>query len=85
MLKVFVDAMTSNSKYSCYKMDKLPQSIQIQLSKKTNTFYQFFIAVLQSRSTSQNFVKKDETHSSAMFEIIDSERYSYLNLFKTMF
>ena len=42
MLKVFVDAMTSNSKYSCYKMDKLPQSIQIQLSKKNKYLLSIF-------------------------------------------
>ena len=53
----------------------------MQLSEKTKTFFQFFIAFLESILNFKHFEKKkkNEPHSSSISEVIDSQRRVYLN------
>ena len=60
-------------------MENCPQQIQMLLSQKPKTFYQFLIAFLEYPSNSEYFEKKDESHSLSVSEIIDCERGGYLN------
>ena len=51
----------------------------LQLSETLKTFSQFFIAFLESTLILEHFEKKDEPHSSSIYEVTDSERRAYLN------
>ena len=46
----------------------------MQLSQKQKTFSQSFSEVLKSRLNFEHFLKKDETHSSCISDITDSEK-----------
>ena len=65
ILGLFVNTMTSESKYSCYKKTNLTQTIQMQLSKNKLVFSQIFYELLKSRSDFEHFEKnkKHDFHS----------------------
>ena len=46
----------------------------MQLSQKQNTFSESFFGFLKSGLNFEHFPKKDESHTSDIFEIIDSEK-----------
>ena len=71
--------MTANYEYSRSDRENLPLPIQLQLSKKLKTCSRFFIAFLESTLNLEHFEKKDEPHSSSIYEVTDSERRAYLN------
>ena len=58
-----------------HNKERLPLPIQMQLSKKPNTFCCFFIAFLESTCNFEHF----ELYSLNISEIINSERRGYLN------
>ena len=45
----------------------------MQIPEKLETFFRFFIAILESSLTFQQFEKKDEPHGSSIPEVIHSE------------
>ena len=49
------------------------------LSQNWKTFSEIFMALLQSTQNFVHFEKKDQLHSVNILEIIDSEKYGYLN------
>ena len=51
------------------------QPIPMQLSHKQKTFFEFFIEFLKSSWNFENFQKKDDSHSSDLSEIRDSEKH----------
>ena len=57
-LGLFVHTLTADDKYYCHHREKFPQGIQMQLSKKASTFYQFFISFLKATSNFEHFEKK---------------------------
>ena len=84
ILGLFVNTMTADGKYFCYKTEMFTQAIQMQLFEKPKIFYQFFIAFLESTWNFQHFEKAIK-HSSTMSAILDSERSCYLNVLNAMF
>ena len=80
ILRMFVNALTADEKYSCSNMHSLPQQFQTPLSHKQKTFSGFFIAFLKYAWNLEHFQKKDEYPSLIIFEIIDAERRGYLNV-----
>ena len=62
MLKLFVNTLTADDKYSLLKSDNLTQPIQKLLSQKQRTLSGFFFAFLKSRLNFQNFQTKDDPH-----------------------
>ena len=70
--------LTANCEYSRSKRDNLSLLIQMQLTKKLETFCCKFIAFLQSTLNFEYF-EKNETHSLSISETIDSERRGYRN------
>ena len=60
--------------YSRCSMQNFVQQIQTPVSQKQKIFYEYFIAFLKSSSSFQHCEKKDESPSSSVSEIIDSER-----------
>ena len=84
ILRLFVNALTADDKYSGSNMQNLQQQFETLLSHKQNTFTRFFIAFLKCAWNLQNFPKKDEYPSLIISEIIDTEKRGYLNVLKVL-
>ena len=80
ILRLFVNALTADDKYSCSNMQNFPEQFQTPLSQKQKTFSGFFIAYLKCAWNLEHFPKKDEYPSVINSEIIDAERRGYLNV-----
>ena len=74
ILRLFVNILTGDDKYSLLNRDNLTQPIQILLSQKQNTFYQFFSAFLKYKLNLEHFAKKDDANSRCVTQIKDSEK-----------
>ena len=61
ILRLFVNALTADDKYSLVNRDNLTQPIEILLSKKENNFSQFSSAFLKASLNFGHFGKKDQT------------------------
>ena len=79
ILRLFVNVLTVDDKYSGSNMQNLRQQFQTPLSQKKKTFSGFFIAFLKCAWNLEHFQKKDEYSSLIISEIIDAERRGYLN------
>ena len=79
-LRLFVNALTADDKYSGSNMQNLLQIFQTPLSQKQKTFPGFFIAFLKCAWNLEHFRKKNEYPSLIISEIIDAERRGYLNV-----
>ena len=80
ILRLFVNALTADDKYSGSNMQKLLQQFQTPVSQKQKTFSVFFIAFLKFAWNLEHFQKKDEYLSLIISEIIDAEIRGYLNV-----
>ena len=80
ILRLFVNALTVDDKYSDSNMQNLRQQFQTPLSQKQKTFSRFLIAFLKCAWNLEHFQKKDEYPSLIISEIIDAERRGYLNV-----
>ena len=80
ILRLFVNALTADDKYSGSNMQNLPQQFQTPASQKQKIFSRFFIAFLKCAWKLEHFQKKDEYPSVIISEIIDAERRDYLNV-----
>ena len=80
ILRLFVNALTADDKYSGSFMQNLPEQFQTPLSKNQKTFSRFFIAFRKCAWNLQHFPKKDEYDSLIIYEIIDAEKGDYLNV-----
>ena len=58
VLRIFVNILTTDDKYSLLNTDNLRHPIQMQLSPKEKTFSDFFSAVLKCKLNFQHFQKK---------------------------
>ena len=72
--------MTTDDKYSRWKMLNFTQQLEATLSRKQNTFSGFFLAFLKCPLNIEYFEQKDEYPSLVSSRIIDSERGGYLNI-----
>ena len=79
ILRLFVNALTADDKYSGSNMQNLPQQFQTPLSRKQKTFSGFFSEFLKYPWNLEHFPKKDEYPSLIISEIIQAERRGYLN------
>ena len=80
ILRLFVNALSADDKYSGNNMQNLLQQFQPPLSQKQKTFSIFFIAFLKCALNLEHFQKKDEYPSLIISEIIDAKRRDYLNV-----
>ena len=69
ILRLFVNTLTENHKYSLLYRDNLTQPIQALLSQKQKTSSQFFSAFLKSTLNFEYFRKKDDPHSRFISQI----------------
>ena len=61
ILRLFVNELTANDKYSRSNMQKLRQQFQTPLSQRQKTFSRFLIAFLKCVSNFEHFQEKDES------------------------
>ena len=64
MLKLFVNTLTADDKYSLLNTDNLTHSIQILLSQKQKTLSGFFFAFLKSTLNFKHFQKQHDPHKN---------------------
>ena len=75
LLRVFIETLTADHRYSLCYIWNLQVLHQMQLSKKLKAFPQFFFPFLKSSSNFEHFEKKDDILSQCISEIIDCQRY----------
>ena len=80
ILRLFVNALTDDDKYSGSNMQNLPQQFQALLPHKQKTFSGFFITFLKCALNLEHFQQKDEFPSLIISDIIDAEWRRYLNV-----
>ena len=80
ILRLFINALTADDKYSSSNMQSLPQQFQTPASQKEKIFSGFRIVFLKCAWNLEHFQKKDEYSSLIISEIIDGERRGYLNV-----
>ena len=74
ILRLFVNTLTADDKYSGSNMQNFPQQFQTPLSQKQKIFSRFFIAFVKYAWNLEHFQKKDEDPSLIISEIIDAKR-----------
>ena len=67
--------MTVDEKPFLVTRDNLTQTIQIKLSQKQKTFFQFLLAFLKSIVNFKHLPKKDDLHSCCISGNTGAERY----------
>ena len=78
ILSLFVNTLTVNDKHYLLNRDNLTQTIQIQLSQKKKTFFQFFFfTFLKSILHFKHLPEKDDPHSLWISKDTGSEKYGY--------
>ena len=63
MSKLFPNILCANGKYSLLARENLMQRIHILLSRKQETFSEFFSSFLKSTLNLKQIQKKDDPHS----------------------
>ena len=71
VLRMFVNILTVDGKYSLRKRENLQQTTEMQFSKKQKSFKEFFAAFLKSTSHFEHFEKQDGPQSSCITEFTD--------------
>ena len=61
-LKLFVNTLSADDKYSLLKRDNLTQPIRTQLSQKQKPFYQLLLAFSKFALNLEHFQKRDDPH-----------------------
>ena len=77
---MFVNTLTVHDKHYLLNRDNLTQTIQIQLSQKQKTFFEFFFAFLKSILHFKHLPKKDDPHSLCISGNIGSEKSGQINV-----
>ena len=74
ILRLFVNTLTADDKYSCRNTQNFLQQLQTLLSEKRKTFSGFFIVFLKCTWNLEHFGTNDECPRLIISEIIVSER-----------
>ena len=85
ILRLFVNTLTDDDKYSLLYRDNLMQQIQILLSHKQKTFSEIFPAFPKYTLNFDHFQTKDEPHSRYISQITVSEKGYSINVCKIPF
>ena len=85
ILRLFVNTLTDDGKYSLLYRDNLTQSIQIHLSQKQKTFSDFFSAFLKFTLNFAHCRKKDDPHSRCISKTTVSQKSDSINVCKIPF
>ena len=66
ILRLFVNILTAEGKYSLLDRDNIMQPIQILLSQKQKTVFRFFFAILKCTLNFEHFHQQDDPHSRCL-------------------
>ena len=80
ILRLFVNTLTPDYKYSSCNMHNFAQQVQTRLSQKQKILWAFFIPFLKCAQNLEQFEKKDEYPILIISEIMDCEKGGYLNV-----
>ena len=80
ILRLFLNTLTPNDKYSRRNMQTFWQQDQTALSQEGETFLGFFIEFLKCASNLEHSEKKEEYPSLMTTEIIASDRDVYFSV-----
>ena len=80
ILRLFVNTLTADDKYSRCNVHNFAQQVQTPLSPEENTFSGFFIAFMKYAWNLEHFEQKDEYPSLIISEMMDCEIGGYLNV-----
>ena len=80
ILRLFVNTLTVHDKHSLLNRDNLTQTIQIQLSQKQKTFYEFFLVFLKSILNFKHLAKQDDPRSWCISGNTSPEKYAEINV-----
>ena len=73
-LRLLVNTLTDNDRYSLFYRDNLTQPIQILLSQNKKTFSNLLSEFLKPTLNFEHFQKKDDPHSRCSSQITGSEK-----------
>ena len=74
ILRLFVNTLTDDDKYSLLNRDNLTQPIQILLSQKEKDFSSFLSAFLKSTSNFAHFQKKMTLKADAFLKLLSPKK-----------
>ena len=74
ILKLLVNTLTDDDRYSLLYRDNLTQPIQILLSQKRMASFPFFAEFFKSTLNFEHFQKKDNPDSRCIYQITVSEK-----------
>ena len=77
ILRLFVDILISNDKYSRHKSENLTQVIQMKISQKSKTFSGILFEFLKSTEDLEHSKKNAEPQTLTTSKSIDSEKRDY--------
>ena len=80
MLRLFVNKLTADDKYSLIDMLNFSKEFQTPLSLKQKTFCRFLIAFLKYAWNFEHFQEKDQYPSLIISGVIDCEKRGYINV-----
>ena len=80
ILELFVNTLTTDDKYSSRLYPEFDPTTSNDYVWKTKDFLKNFYTYVKSRTSSDDFVKKDESTSLSIYDIIDAEKSGYLNV-----
>ena len=80
MLRLFVNKLTADDKYSLIDMLNFSKEFQTPLSLKQKTFCRFLIAFLKYAWNLEHFQEKDQYPSLIISGVIDCEKRGYINV-----
>ena len=69
ILRLFVNTLTDDYKYSVLNRDNLTQPVQILISQQQKTFPIFLSAFLKSTLNFAHFPKEDDLHSRCISQV----------------
>ena len=71
--RLFPNTVSGVGKYYLFNRHNLTQPIQMQLSRKQKTVFEFFCGFFKSRLNFEHFQKKDDPHCWCISDITDPE------------
>ena len=74
ILRLFVNTLTDNDKFSLVYRDNLRKPIQILLSRKQKTFSPFFSGFLKSTLNFEHSQEEADPHSRCISQITDCKK-----------
>ena len=80
ILRLFVNPLTADDKYSGSNMQNLQKQFQTPWYQKQKTFSSFFIAFLKFAWNLEHFQKKHEYPSLTISEDFNTKRRGYLTI-----